>query len=175
MNNIENTYTNYDELLEFFEEGLIQSRFEQILREMQSFLHTIKYQDKANVNEVILMHAILDYFSDVLRLKSYQKIKHINEIKIKAYETFWLIQRKPIQLLCPAPEDDSMIYLNEKFVLSRLISYLLDDQYTKPLLDRNQKPFKNFVDTLYYYLKFRRVDPQTIELMILAYKAGQLV
>ena len=34
---------------------------------------------------------------------------------------------------------------------------------------------ENFLDTLFYYLKFRKCDAQSMELMLLAFKAGQLV
>lgn len=35
--------------------------------------------------------------------------------------------------------------------------------------------FGNFLDALYYYLKFRKCDAQSMELMLLAFKAGQIV
>lgn len=54
MNNIENTYVNYDDLVSAIGQGTIENRI--------------------------------------------QQIEHVNEIKIKAYETFWLLKRKPLQL-----------------------------------------------------------------------------
>lgn len=175
MKNIENTYVNYEEIIQEFGQETVQSRFEQIFEEMKAFIRSQKLQEIVRIDDIVLMQALLDYFSDVCRLKNYQKIKHINGIKIKAYETFWLIQRKPIQLVSDKMEDDRMIYVNEKFVLSRLVSYLLEDESNKPIVGEKQKAFQNFLDTLYYYLKFRRCDPQSIELMILAFKAGQLM
>lgn len=175
MKNIENTYVNYSELVMEFGEGTIKDRFEQIYEEMQSFIRVYKLEAIAQVNQVILMQALLDYFSDIYRLKMYQEIEYVNGIKIKAYETFWLVQRKAIQLTTNDLEDDRMIYINEKFVLSRLVSYLLGDDINKPIVGEKQKAFQNFLDTLYYYLKFRRCDSQTIELMVLAFKAGQLI
>lgn len=174
MNNIENVYTDYNEIILQFGQEVVQSRFEQIYEEMKIFIKSLNLQDITQINEVVLMQALLDYFSDVYRLKKYHKIEHINGIKIKAYETFWLIQRKPIQLTENQLEDDRMIYVNEKFVLSRLTSYLLEDKINEPIVEDKQKAFQNFLDTLYYYMKFRRCDPQSIELMILAFKAGQM-
>lgn len=81
-----------------------------------------------------LTHAVMDYFSDIQRLKDYQKIEHINGLKIKAYETFWLLQRKPIQLK-EQLEDDRMLYVNERFLLTRLTSFMLGDDIYKPLVD----------------------------------------
>lgn len=80
----------------------------------------------AYIHEMALTHAIMDYFSDIQRLKDYQKIEHVNEIN-------------------------------------------------KPIIEEKSIAFKNFLDTLYYYLKFRRCDAQSIELMLLAFQAGKIV
>lgn len=128
----------------------------------------------AYVHRMALTHAVMDYFSDIQRLKDYQKIEHINEIKIKAYETFWLLQRKPIQLK-EQLEDDRLLYVNEKFLMTRLTSFMLGDEINRPIVGEEGVSFKNFLNTLYYYLKFRRCDAQSIELMLLAFQAGKLV
>lgn len=173
MNNIENTYIRYDELLSEVGEEVVESRIKQISQEMLDFLDVHQMNDVAYIHEMALTHAIMDYFSDIQRLKDYQKIEHINEIKIKAYETFWLLQRKPLQLKTQL-EDDRYLYINEKFIMSRLTSFLLAENINKPLVEEQQTVFTNFLNTLYYYLKFRKCDAQAIELMLLAFKAGHL-
>lgn len=174
MVNIENTYIRYDELVSEVGEEVIKSRIEQISQEMIDFLNTYNLNQAAYINKMALTHAIMDYFSDIQRLKGYQKIEHINDIKIKAYETFWLLKRKPLQLK-EQIEDDRILYVNEKFLLTRLTSFMLDSQINVPMIEEKGTAFKNFLNTLYYYLKFRRCDAQSIELMLLAFKAGQLV
>lgn len=174
MNNIENTYINYDNLVSVIGEDVIEKRIQQISQEMLDFLQINKLDHVAYIHQMALTHAIMDYFSDVQRLKDYQEIEHINEIKIKAYETFWLLKRKPIQLK-EQLEDDRLLYVNEKFLLTRLTSFLLDSEINIPMIGENSIAFKNFLNTLYYYLKFRKCDAQSIELMLLAFKAGQLV
>lgn len=173
MNNIENTYIKYDELLQKVGEEVVERRIEQISQEMLDFLDANQLGEFAYIHEMALFHAIMDYFSDIQRLKDYQSIVHINEIKIKAYETFWLIQRKPLQLKMQL-EEDRYLYVNEKFVLTRLTSFLLEEDINKPIVGDEKKAFTNFLNTLYYYLKFRRCDAQSIELMLLAFKAGRL-
>ena len=174
MNNIENTYVKYDELVQKFTEKVIKSRLNQISEEMLDFLRTYNLTEVAYINEMALSHAIMDYFSDVSRLKEYQDIEKINNIKIKAYETFWLLQRKPLQLKCQL-EDDKYLYVNEKFLLTRLASFMLGEDINKPLIDEKGIAWTNFLNTLYYYMKFRRCDAQSIELMLLAFKAGQMM
>lgn len=141
---------------------------------MLDFLKTNDLLKIAYIHEMALTHAIMDYFSDIQRLKDYQHIEHINEIKIKAYETFWLLKRKPIQLQTQL-EDDRFLYVNEKFLLTRLTSFMLGDNINMPIVGEKSVAFTNYLNTLYYYLKFRRCDAQSIELMLLAFKAGQLI
>lgn len=175
MNNIENTYVRYDDVVSAVGgEKVIESRIEQISQEMLEFLKINNLEQTAYVHEMALTHAVMDYFSDVQRLKDYQQIEHVNEIKIKAYETFWLLKRKPLQLRGQI-EDDRILYVNEKFLLTRLASFMLDSEINTPMVGEKSIAFKNFLNTLYYYLKFRRCDAQSIELMLLAFKAGQLV
>lgn len=174
MNNIENTYIRYDDLVSVVGLEVIESRIQQISKEMLDFLAINNLEQVAYINHMALTHAIMDYFSDIQRLKDYQQIEHINEIKIKAYETFWLLQRKPIQLK-EQIEDDRLLYVNEKFLLTRLTSFMLDSEINTPMVEEKGIAFKNFLNTLYYYLKFRRCDAQSIELMLLAFRAGQLV
>ena len=174
MDNIENTYTNYETIFKDFPEEEVRLRIEQVYSEMVAFLDNFGLSDIAFVNRVALDHAILDYYSDIKRLKDYQHIKRVNEIKIKAYETFWLLKRKPIQLKGQL-EDDKFLYVNEKFLLERLTSFMLDERVFEPFAAEKGKAFMNFLDTLYYYMKFRRCDPQSFELMLLAFQAGKLL
>ena len=167
-------YINYDELVEIVGEDTIRRRIEQIALEMKKFLENWNLEDLAYINEMLLTHAIMDYFSDIQRLKDYQKIEHINEVKIKAYETFWLLKRKPLQLKKEL-ETDKWLYINEKFLLSRLTSFMLQDDINIPMVHERKKAFTNYLDTLYYYLKFRKTDAQALELMLLAFQAGRLI
>lgn len=174
MRNIENTYTNYDELVGKVGLKIIESRVKQIAYEMDEFLKSYDLKDSAYIHEMLLTHAVLDYFSDIQRLKDYQKIEHINEIKIKAYETFWLLKRKPLQL-SKQLESDKWLYINEKFLLVRLTNFMLQDNINVPMIQERKEAFTNFLDTLYYYLKFRKTDAQALELMLLAFQAGRLI
>lgn len=174
MHNIENTYVSYDELVSVVGKEEIESRIRQISGEMLDFLNAMDLSDVAYVHEMALTHAVMDYYSDIQRLKEYQKIERVIEIKIKAYETFWLLKRKPIQLMKQL-EDDKMLYVNEKFLLTRLTSFMLGEDMNIPLVEDKKKAYTNYLDTLYYYLKFRRCDAQAIELMLLAFQAGRVV
>ena len=42
-----------------------------------------------------------------------------------------------------------------------------------PMIQERKEAFTNFLDTLYYYLKFRKTDAQALELMLLAFQADR--
>ena len=160
MRNIENIYTDYNGLVDEITEEAIKNRIKQFQAEMQAFIDSNKLQDKVFIHQMALNHAVMDYYSDIQRLKSYQEIGHINEVKIKAYETFWLLKRRPLQL---------------KAQLARIASFILRDNINIPLTKEKKEAFTNFLDTLYYYLKFRKTDAQAIELMLLGFDAGRII
>lgn len=52
---------------------------------------------------------------------------------------------------------------------------ILRDNINIPLTKEKKEAFTNFLDTLYYYLKFRKTDAQAIELMLLGFDAGRII
>ncbi len=174
MKNIESLYLNYGELLEEFGEDVIASRYAFLWKECEDFLRSMDLFEQVQINEVMMMHAVLDYFSDVSRLKKFHHIHHINEIKVMAYESFWLLRRKPLQVTAGGQQDDLLAFVNEKFVFSRIAAFLVKEQKSLVLKGEDKKAFLNYLDTLYYYLKYRQYDPLMLELMILGYKAGEI-
>ena len=174
MKNIESVYLNYGELLDEFGDDVISSRYAFLYKECLDFLESQNLSGQTVVNEVLLMHAVLDYFSDVSRLKKFHHIHHINEIKVMAYESFWLLRRKPLQVIAESQQDDVLAFVNEKFVFSRIAAFLVKEQKGLVLAQEDKRAFFNYLDTLYYYLKYRQYDPQMLELMILGFKAGEI-
>lgn len=174
MNNIESIYSNYEDLLLEFSENVIRSRYAFLHKECNEFLKSLDLENAVRVDEVLLIHAVLDYFSDVSRLKKFHHINHINEIKVIAYESFWLLRRKPLQVIKEDQDSDFLSFVNEKFVFSRIAAFLVEDKMEQALKEADKKAFLNYLDTLYYFLKYRQYDPQMLELMILGFKAGEV-
>lgn len=174
MNNIESIYSNYEDLLQEFTENVIRSRYAFLHKECGEFLKSMNLSDVVRVDEVLLMHAVLDYFSDVSRLKKFHHINHINEIKVISYESFWLLRRKPLQVVREDQDSDFLSFVNEKFVFSRIAAFLVEARMDQVLRESDKKAFLNYLDTLYYFLKYRQYDAQMLELMILGFKAGEL-
>ena len=134
MNTIEKIYTNYDGLLEEFSEEVIQSRYAVFYEEIEEFAKSLGIREKIQISESLLSHAVLDYFTDISRLKHFHQAKHINSLKVISYETYWVI-----------------------------------------LSPETKKGFLNYLDSLFYYLKYRNYDAEMLEMMLMGFKAGVLV
>lgn len=155
LNHIESMYLSYSGLLEEFSEDVIRSRYAFLYKECMEFLKSQKLESEVRLDEVLLMHAVLDYFSDVSRLKKFHHIHHINETKVIAYETFWLLRRKPLQVVTQR-QDDFLAFINEKFVFSRLAAFLVGNRKDQVLREQDKK---GVYELSGYALLFSEIPP----------------
>lgn len=176
MDHIENIYTNYQPLVEEFGEEMITDRYSIIYTEIQEFFKSIRGGDKLSIDPVVLMHTVLDYYSDVSSMKRFHGWKTIDRVKSMAYESFWLLRRKPIQIQAGKGQaDDKLTFSNEKFVFSRIASYLVHNSGNIDLLkEQNNQAFQKYLDSLYYFLKYKNYDAQMLEIMMLGFQAGAM-
>ncbi len=86
-----------------------------------------------------------------------------------SYTSSWLLRRKIIQIHDKEAAKE-VTYINEKFVLAYLI-----EELTASFSDiniPNDQSYIDFINLLYYFLKYRNCDPQALELMIMSYLAA---
>lgn len=175
MNNIESEYKNYKALIEKVGTENIQKRYALLFEEISLFLsyyNSESIKNKLFINERILMHSVLEYFEDIQKVKSSHDLDHTNSYKVFAYTAYWLLRRHPIQVMDIGNDDDDLVFVNEKFVLTMLMNFLTRDQETKPLIDVDRDIYNAFINSFYYFLKFRRIDPQSIEMILLSFRLG---
>ena len=173
MDRISHLYEDYADILEEFGRDRIQDRFSDLYSSYEKFIIDGGLSADVRINDFILMHAILDYFTDVSRLKRFHKISRTNTFKVVSYEISWLLRRKPLQVL--TDNNEELVYINEKFILSYIVSYfsqLVGSDFYDGLTPENQKSFDGFIDSLYYYLKYRNCSSQTLEFALLSFGAG---
>lgn len=175
MNDIETIYTQYEDIVAEFSEQVIKNRYSSLYKESSSFLESLGIRDHVRIDETILTHAVMDYFTDISRMKEFHHMRHISERKVLAYETYWLLRRKPLQVLKAGGGEEFWAFLNEKFAFTRIASFLTRDQKAIVLNESSKKTLLSFLDTLYYFLKYRNYDPKMLELVIMSYQAGQLI
>jgi len=159
----------YRDLINEFGREKIEKRLETLLEILKKFVEKAGYNDKVTINELALTNTVLDYFADISRLKSFHHIEAVNEIKIMAYESYWFLHRKPLQQLVNDPE---ILYVNEQFILTRIIQFLTDDDDKKYVLLHEEK-MRFFIDSLFYNLKYRNLTAQSIEFFLMSFTAGK--
>ncbi len=171
MMSIHTQYEKPQELIDAFcgEDDKFHSRYAAIYADMMNYITESGYQDKVRVNELTLGYALVDYFEDIRRLKDFHHIPHINSIKLVAYMAYWLLRRKPLQIVALEKE---LLYVNERFVLAYILEFLNDGQ--SHILERENSGLNAFVESLFYYFKYRQINAQAIEMIILAFFAGQV-
>lgn len=170
MNNIEAVDSSYETVVNYFTEEKVQYRIEELFAKVDLFLES-GIVDKTNlyVSDELVTHVAMDYFTDIKRLKNFHPVERINEYKILAYEIFWWLRRKPIQIIAPCKEDT--VFVNEKFAVSRVIDFF--SQEVENITSQiGVESVNSFYDTLYYYFKYRHYTAQDIEMILLAFKAG---
>lgn len=173
-------FENYNNLLTKFDSKTIYNRYEGLLNRYKTFISESKLDEYVFINELVLQHAVLDYYSDIGRLKEYHNIELTNKVKVISYESYWLWRRKPLQLKIVSNEaikNKDYVYSNELFVYTNILSYLTEDitdeKYNYMKTNNLISDINSFMQTMYYYLKFRQCNPQVFELTILAFLAGK--
>ena len=175
MNDVETIYTQYEDIVSEFTEQVIKNQYASLYRECTAFLESLGVSDHTRIDKAILTHTGMDYFTDISRMKEFHHVKHISERKALAYETYWILRRKPIQVMINNGNEEFWAFLNEKFSFTRIASFLTREQKSVILDEASKKTFLSFLDTLYYFLKYRTLDPKTLELVIMGFQTGQMV
>ena len=173
MDKIQEIYASYGDIVEKVGLEKIQKRFMDLNQSYIDFIESENITNQVTINSFMLIHAIMDYFTDILRLKDFHKIDFTNSYKTLAYEISWLLRRKPIQVL--EDEHEELVYINEKFILSYTINFITIGRESVRYQDLSkvrQQSFNGFIESFYYYLKYRNCSAQALELALLSFEAG---
>lgn len=175
------TYSfDYSTLVDFFGEETIINRVSNLYRKMDAFISECDLEESVHISESLLRRAVIDYFADIFRLRTFHGIDRVNRHKIVAYTAFWLLRRQPIQLRENVADKEECAFVNENFVAS-FIAYACVTPSSSPeqmynsrisLNEEAQKAFLRFLSDLRYHLRYRLVDARNLELMLSAYETG---
>lgn len=146
------------------------SRFHNLYKELSEYIMMCGAANYAHVNVKLLGGAIRDYFEDIERLKAFEGMKRANEAKIYAYETFWLLRRKPIQLITSYDIPETGLCLNEFICASMMVSRMFTEA-GKAISNMDSKRM-DFINLLFYNFKYRLYTQKSLELMAEAFFLG---
>ncbi len=167
-----NTSSTYAYLVGKFTEARITSRHTWLTSLALDWLERHDYSDKIGVVSEIIDQIVIDYFVDIDRLKEFTNIERVNQTKIYSYLAYWILRRKPLQVIS-SDEADKFVFINENFVFDFLMSFVYSNPPGVPVVESQKENLNMFEDTLRYYLKYRLVTPQVIELCLVAFQAGR--
>lgn len=173
MDKIQEIYASYGDITNKIGLDKVQKRFMDLNQAYVEFVQTENISDKVKINSFMLIHAVMDYFTDITRLKEFHQIDFTNSYKTLAYEISWLLRRKPIQVLEDGREE--LVYINEKFILSYALNFLVTSKESIRFQDLDkvrQQCFNGFIESFYYHLKYRNCTAQSLELAFLSFEAG---
>jgi hypothetical protein len=147
----------------------IAGRYIRILRRAHSFINMKKIGSNTCLNTDLLKRAVMDYFVDIARIKEFHGISKVNTEKIYGYMSYWLLKRKPIQVIQLFPGSD---FINELFVTSFFVASIIAEKGIAKSDYGTNTPFHKFQSLLYYNLKYRPVSQQSLELAVNAFFSG---
>ena len=101
MENITFEYLQCDDILNEFGKDKVEKRFNTLYTEMNEFIKDNNLSSVVAVNKILLGEVMIDYFNDIMRLKDFSKIERVNSQKKIAYTAYWILRRKPIQIITP--------------------------------------------------------------------------
>ncbi len=139
MNDIETIYTQYEDIVAEFSEQVIKNRYSSLYKECIVFLESLGIHDSVRIDETDPDRCSHGLFYRYLPHEGISPYRHIREPKVLAYETYWLLRRKPFQVMKTDGEEEFWAFLNEKFAFTRIASFLTRDQKSVILDEASEK------------------------------------
>lgn len=171
-----NKNKNYDEVIKEFGIDKIKERYEYLRQQINEFLEVSNYKNITKCNDIILMHVIIDYYSDIQRVKKFHDIPFANVNKINAYLIFWILKRKPIIYTLTNHEENDQdlndIFVNERFCVSLVVNEILFVNDNPILCKDILNEYEDYIHLLLYNFKYRYLDAYSIELFISSFKTA---
>lgn len=162
-----------EELNESFTDAYIRNAGTLIHKLAEQFFKENNLKGKIYFNDDIFNHCLIDILVDLARLKHFHDISRVNYVKFIAYTVSWCLKRKPFQMVEGCEED--YIYINERFALTLLLHAGNCYDENANYYEEDQKELVKGVGQIYYHLKYRNTNPQTLELFLIGLENGRKI
>ncbi|MCM1498533.1 MAG: hypothetical protein NC124_08710 [Clostridium sp.] len=171
---MQETLLSYETIVQYFGKETIEDRYKFLFDKMQEYINERELQGSLFISEEILQQVVMDYFADVYRLKEFHKIKNINITKIVAYEVYWILRRKPLQVSCVKGMAQN-VFANEGFATTFIAHECLVPEEKEPLAKSKEEEFLTYLRHINYHLKYRCLDKQCLEAMLYSFEIGKYI
>ena len=118
--------STYEYLVRKFGEETIKSRHKWISDTLIVWIEQHDYSQRVEVMSEQIDQILIDYFVDIDRLKDFSEIERTNTAKIYAYMAYWILRRKPLQVVTKDAAED-LVFVNENFVADFLFGYVYEN------------------------------------------------
>lgn len=162
-----------EELNESFSDAYIRNAGILIHKLAERFHDENQLEGQVYFNDNIFEYCLIDILVDIARLKHFHDISRVNYIKFIAYTASWCIKRKPFQLIRGCEE--KYLYVNERFALSLLLQAGGCYDENVNYYEEDKKELVEAVGQMFYHLKYRNTNPQTLELFLVGLTTGEKV
>ena len=162
---------DYEEIIEHFGKEKIMQRYNALEEYLKIFIERSKFKNNVLVSNSLLNQAVIDYFADIDRLKEFHNIEKVNYVKVHAYSAYWLLRRKPIQII-KDDDDTELAFINENFVASYLFQFLRGENKGVVIRQADRAKYDEFIKNIKYVLRYRMVTQQMLETILESYAAG---
>ncbi len=160
-----------EELNESFTDAYIRNAGVLIHKLAEQFYKENNLNGKIYFNDDIFNHCLIDILVDLARLKYFHDISRVNYVKFMAYTASWCLKRKPFQIIEGCKEE--LIYVNERFALTLLLQAVsCYDEKVYYCMEDHKEILKG-IGQIYYHLKYRNTNPQTLELFLIGLENGK--
>lgn len=165
---------NYLDLIKGDRRKKFESRLRELINSANEFIKEAGYDQYVRCDERIMLNVLIDYYTDIYRLKEFHDIELVRTEKIIAYTVAWIVRRKPLQFV-EYPREERDIFVNERFAAYLMINECLFDDNRRYIPGKYMSKLEEYNNLLLYYLKYRECNPQVIELAVESFKMGMLV
>ncbi len=162
-----------EELNASFTDEYIRNAGVLIHRLAERFYEENHLAGKVYFNDDIFEYCLIDILVDIARLKYFHDISRVNYIKFIAYTASWCLKRKPFQIIEGC--DEEYIYVNERFALTLLLQAVNCYDESVNYYAEDQEELVKGIGQIYYHLKYRNTNPQTLELLLIGWENGKRV
>lgn len=163
---------DYTALLERFGRERFTARLLFLIEKAEDTIERYSAREHARVSPKVMRDALLDYVADISRLKEFHEIERVNPIKVASYTAYWVLRRKPIQLVADPPDGQVERDLNEWFALTLFVAMVYDTKQQYLQDKATHAAWNEFLLALHYTMTYRVITPQAPELAHLALAVG---
>jgi hypothetical protein len=167
-----NKKRDYQYLIRHFTAKKLKERWAFLVNTATFLIKDRQVEEYVLVNKKLIDEIVLDYFADIKRLKDFHGIKKADLSKIAAYTTYWVLKRRPLHIKESVSEEiytknPFLIHMNEWFA-SYLLKSIVFDMGNRFINEEDLGKWNNFDNLLTYFLTYRVVTHQALELAVVA-------